>query len=102
MAVRLSASQTGCAYLLVLISVKRISSQFFLSIFLILPATIGPGVYSASNRNEYQKQKNNVSVEQSVAGFNRKLGNYRVVSLLVASRIVLSSVELVNLYHIRF
>jgi hypothetical protein len=27
----------------------------------ILPAALGPGVYSASNRNEYQKQKNNVS-----------------------------------------
>jgi hypothetical protein len=24
---------------------------------------LGPGVYSASNRNEYQKQKNNVSGE---------------------------------------
>jgi hypothetical protein len=24
----------------------------------ILPAALGPGVYSASNRNEYQKQKN--------------------------------------------
>jgi hypothetical protein len=34
--------------------------QFF-SIYLILPAALGPGVYSASNRNEYQKQKNNVS-----------------------------------------
>jgi hypothetical protein len=31
------------------------------SIHLILPAAIGPGVYSASNRNEYQKKKNNVS-----------------------------------------
>jgi hypothetical protein len=31
-----------------------------LSIYLILPAALGPGVYSASNRNEYQKQKNNV------------------------------------------
>jgi hypothetical protein len=31
------------------------------SIYLILPAAIGPGVYSAPNRNEYQKQKNNVS-----------------------------------------
>jgi hypothetical protein len=30
---------------------------------LILPAALGPGVYSASNRNEYQKQKNNVSGE---------------------------------------
>jgi hypothetical protein len=28
-------------------------------IYLILPATLGPGVYSASNRNEYQKHKNN-------------------------------------------
>jgi hypothetical protein len=31
------------------------------SIYLILQAILGPGVYSASNRNEYQKQKNNVS-----------------------------------------
>jgi hypothetical protein len=31
------------------------------SIDLILPAAIGPGVYSASNRNEYQKK--NVSGE---------------------------------------
>jgi hypothetical protein len=28
-----------------------------------LPAALGPGVYSASNRNEYQKHKNNVSGE---------------------------------------
>jgi hypothetical protein len=27
----------------------------------ILPAALDPGVYSASNRNEQQKQKNNVS-----------------------------------------
>jgi hypothetical protein len=27
-------------------------------IYLILPAALGPGFYSASNRNEYQKQKN--------------------------------------------
>jgi hypothetical protein len=32
-------------------------------IYLILLAALGPGVYSASSRNEYQKQKNNVSVE---------------------------------------
>jgi hypothetical protein len=32
-------------------------------IYLILPAALGPGGYSASNRNEYQKQKNNVSGE---------------------------------------
>jgi hypothetical protein len=31
------------------------------SIYLILLAALGPVVYSASNRNEYQKQKNNVS-----------------------------------------
>jgi hypothetical protein len=28
-----------------------------------LPATLGPGVHSAYNRNEYQKQKKNVSGE---------------------------------------
>jgi hypothetical protein len=28
-------------------------------IYLILPAALGLGVYSASNINEYQKQKNN-------------------------------------------
>jgi hypothetical protein len=32
-------------------------------IHLILPAPLGPGVYSTSNRNEYQRQKNNVSGE---------------------------------------
>jgi hypothetical protein len=26
---------------------------------LILPVPLGPGVYSASNRNEYKKHKNN-------------------------------------------
>jgi hypothetical protein len=31
------------------------------SIYLIPPAALGPGVYSASNRNEYQKKINNVS-----------------------------------------
>jgi hypothetical protein len=33
------------------------------SIDLILPAPLGPGAYSVSNRNEHQKQKNNVSEE---------------------------------------
>jgi hypothetical protein len=32
--------------------------NYFFSIYLILPAALGPGVHSASNRNEYQKQKN--------------------------------------------
>jgi hypothetical protein len=36
-------------------------------VYLILPAALGPGVQSASNRNEYQKHKNNVSGEQSAA-----------------------------------
>jgi hypothetical protein len=36
---------------------------FFFPIYLTLPATLGPGVHSASIRNEYQKQKNNVSGE---------------------------------------
>jgi hypothetical protein len=35
----------------------------FFSIYLILPATLGSVVYSTSNRNEYHKQKNNVSRE---------------------------------------
>jgi hypothetical protein len=35
----------------------------FFSIHLVLPAALGPGVYLASNRNEYQKQINNVSGE---------------------------------------
>jgi hypothetical protein len=30
------------------------------SIYLILPAALGPGVYSPCNRNEKQKQKNNI------------------------------------------
>jgi hypothetical protein len=37
--------------------------KWFLSIYLILPAALGPGIYSVSNRNEYQKQENNVSGE---------------------------------------
>jgi hypothetical protein len=40
---------------------------FFFSIYLILPAALGPGVHSASDRNEYQKQKNHVSGESSAA-----------------------------------
>jgi hypothetical protein len=30
-------------------------------IYLIPPAALGPGVYSAPKINDYQKQKNNVS-----------------------------------------
>jgi hypothetical protein len=32
----------------------------FFEIYLILPAALGPGVSSASNKNEYQRQKINV------------------------------------------
>jgi hypothetical protein len=35
----------------------------FFSIYLILPAELSPEVYSASNRNEFQKQKCNASGE---------------------------------------
>jgi hypothetical protein len=35
----------------------------FFSIYLILPVALGPGVYSAFNRDEYQKQKVIVSRE---------------------------------------
>jgi hypothetical protein len=42
----------------------RFSTKYiFFSIYPIVPAALGPGDYSASNRNEYQKQKNNVSGE---------------------------------------
>jgi hypothetical protein len=37
--------------------------NYFLSNYLILSAALDSGVYSASNRNEYQKKKNNVSGE---------------------------------------
>jgi hypothetical protein len=37
------------------------------SVYLILLAALGPRVHPASNRNEYQKQKNNVSGEKSTA-----------------------------------
>jgi hypothetical protein len=34
----------------------------FFAIYIILPAALGPGIYF-SDRNEYQKHKNNVSGE---------------------------------------
>jgi hypothetical protein len=37
------------------------------SLRLILPEALGPGVYSASNRNEYQKRETNNSGGQSAA-----------------------------------
>jgi hypothetical protein len=39
-----------------------IPDEVIVYIYLILPAALGTGVYSASNRNKYQKHKNiNVS-----------------------------------------
>jgi hypothetical protein len=38
------------------------------SVYPIVSAALGPGVLSASNKNEFQKQKNNVSGEYSVVG----------------------------------
>jgi hypothetical protein len=37
--------------------------RYFFLIYLILPASLGPGVFSSSNNNEYQMQTNNVSGE---------------------------------------
>jgi hypothetical protein len=39
--------------------------EWIFSIYLILLATLGPGVHSTSNRNKYQKQKNNISVSRA-------------------------------------
>jgi hypothetical protein len=50
----------SCRNLFKELRILPLQSQY---IFLILPAALGPGVYSASNRNEFQKHKNNVSVE---------------------------------------
>jgi hypothetical protein len=38
-------------------------SEWTFWFYLILFASLGPGVYSATNRNEYQELKNNVSGE---------------------------------------
>jgi hypothetical protein len=45
--------------------VQDLMRQINFSIYLILPAALGSGVYSASNKNEYQKHKNNVSVDRA-------------------------------------
>jgi hypothetical protein len=38
------------------------------SVYLILPDAVDPGIYSASNKNKYQKRENKVSGELSEAG----------------------------------
>jgi hypothetical protein len=35
---------------------ETLGVEWFLSIYLILPDALGPGVHSASNRNEHQRQ----------------------------------------------
>jgi hypothetical protein len=42
-------------------------TEFFL-IYIIPPVALGSGVYSASNRDDYHKHKENVSGKQIVAG----------------------------------
>jgi hypothetical protein len=44
------------------------SGELIFAIYLVLPAAPGPGAHSASNRNEYQEQKINVSGEWSAVG----------------------------------
>jgi hypothetical protein len=51
-------------------------------IYLILLAAQGPGIYSASTTNEYQKQKNNVSGELSAAV--RRADNPAAICELIA------------------
>jgi hypothetical protein len=46
---------------------ETLCGELILSIYLILQAALGPGVHSASNSNEYQKQKN-ISGEKSAVG----------------------------------
>jgi hypothetical protein len=51
---------TSYRFLLAMVPPTKIKvSVFSYSIYLILPAALGPGVFSTSNRNEYQKHKNN-------------------------------------------
>jgi hypothetical protein len=45
------------------VMLSQIQEQIYFLPEFDLPAALGPGVYSASNRNEYQKHKNNVSGE---------------------------------------
>jgi hypothetical protein len=47
---------------------ETLRGEWIFSICLILPASLGPGLNSASIRNEYQKQKNNITWEQSAVG----------------------------------
>jgi hypothetical protein len=52
--------------------------MIFFLIYLILLVALDPEVYSASNRNEYQKQKNNVSWSRPQP--MRRAGNLTAIS----------------------
>jgi hypothetical protein len=53
--------------IMVMLQAGRWVEQIF-QIYLILPAALGLGICLASNRNEYQKQRNNVSGEKTATG----------------------------------
>jgi hypothetical protein len=57
----------GSRHYLNSISFKFPSGKKFCFVTAVL-VTLGPGVYSDSNRNEYQKHKNNVSGSKAAAG----------------------------------
>jgi hypothetical protein len=52
----------------------------FFKIYLILPAALGPRVYSASNRNECQKQKNKIMFLGSKVRLVGKADNFSAIS----------------------
>jgi hypothetical protein len=52
------------------------------SIYPILPAALGPGVYWVSKRNEYQKQKNNVSEILNTYGDNSIVFSTRTLRVI--------------------
>jgi hypothetical protein len=52
----------SAVYSLLISSYSRPDEVNF-TMYIILPIALGLGVHSASNRNEYQKQNNNVSGE---------------------------------------
>jgi hypothetical protein len=49
------------------------------SIYLILPAALGPGVYSTSNINEYQKQKKVIMFVESKVWPAHRTDNHAVI-----------------------
>jgi hypothetical protein len=48
------------AIVVAVVKFRLVFNPLLIYMHLILPAALGPGVYSASNRNEYKNQKNNV------------------------------------------